>query len=262
MPPEAQEQTPTSPLAGQAAAAQPVTSQAGAAPEKETVPAKEAEKAAMTAPVRPDWLPETHWDATAGFKADAIKADYDRLNQLAAFKAEADIRLQGVPEKPDGYKIALDGFEAPEGVSVAIDENHPMAGPAKSFAHKWQLPQEAMNELVKMQAGYVVETAKSFNEEMKAERVKLGDKADARIAAVETALVGRLGETGKALSGLLVSAAAVEGFEALLRTTAAAGPGVVNGSAKPVVDMSGMSPTAKFAAILSRTSGTAAGRRN
>lgn len=198
----------------------------------------------------PAGLDPVYWDDKLGIKGDLVVKD------MAAFKvseAERAIRLQGVPATPAEYKISLDGWQAPEGVTVSIDDAHPLAAPVKDFAHKHQLPQEAMNDLVKIHANYVASEAKSFNDNMAAEKVKLGTNAQQRIEAVQTALIGRLGEPGKALVGTMISAPIVQGFEALLRTTAAPGPSANNGVQKPKVDMSNMSTTAKFANILSTT---------
>jgi diadenosine tetraphosphate (Ap4A) HIT family hydrolase len=205
----------------------------------------------------PAGLDPVYWDDKLGIKGDLVAKD---MAALKVVKAEQDIRMQGVPPTPAEYKISLDGWTAPEGVTVEIDEAHPLAAPARDFAHKHNLPQEAMNDLVRMQADYVAAEAKKFNEGMVASKQKLGANAQTRIDAVQTALIGRLGEPGKALVGTLISAEIVQGFEALLRTTAAPGPSANNGVTQPKVDMSKMSVGAKLAHILEPTTKAAAQR--
>jgi len=242
-----------------------VTSPAAAAPNAAAVPAAPA--AASTAdpvvaappvelpkttstpaaPVKPDALDAAYWDDKTGIKADMVAAD---LAALKTFKAEADIRAQGVPEKPDGYKIDLDGWTAPEGVQVTIDEKHPLAAPVKDWAHKYGIHQEAISALVKVQADYVANEAKAWNDTKATEVAKLGAKAQERVDAVTTAIIGRLGEKGKPLLGLMVSAGVVEAFESMLRTTAAPGPSAQNGRGSAQPDLSKASAGQKFAYFL------------
>lgn len=209
------------------------------------------------APVKPDGLDAVYWDDKLGIKADVLVKD---MAALKTAKAEHDIRMQGVPATPADYKISLDGFTPPEGVTVEIDDKHPLAAPVKDFAHKWQLPQEAMNDLVKTHANYVASEAKAFNDRMTASKATLGANAQARIEAIQTALLGRLGEPGKALVGTLISAEIVTAFEALLRSTSAPAPSAANGAQKPKTDMSKMSTGEKFATLLDPTTRPAAPR--
>lgn len=262
--------TPSNPPASAPpAGGQPATSQAAVgnqpSPSDPAAPAAAAQNQPVTtstpqAPVKPDGLDAKYWDDKTGLKADLLTKD---LADLTTFKAEMDIKTQGVPKTPAEYKVSLEGFTPPEGVEISIDDNHPLAAPAKDFAHKWQLPQEAMNELVRLQADYVANEAKTFNETMKAERAKLGQNAEARIEAVKTALIGRLGEAGKALVGTLVSAAVIEAYEGLLRTTGAPGPHrSAPANTQPQVDFSKMSPLAKFSYHLNRSAQQRNGARN
>jgi hypothetical protein len=196
---------------------------------------------------KPEGL-DDYWDDKAGLKVDALKADLTTLKELKTFKAEQDIRLQGVPAKPEEYKIDLSGIEVPEGMNLQpLTDDDPFVGEIRGILHEAKVPVEHWNKLTKAYTENQIRAAKQWNDDMAAARTKLGDNADARISAVETALIGRLGDKGKSLIGTMVSAEAVEAFEALLRTTSASGPGAVPPGGKPKVDMEGLSTTAKFA---------------
>lgn len=261
MPPEAetvQDKTVQNQQASsQAGAVQPAQSQAAGGQAD-----KPADKASAVAG-KPEGLDDAYWDKATGFKADALKADLASLTELRAFKAEHDVRMTGVPKEAKDYQIDLTGFEAPEGIQITMPgDDDPFIADVKSALHKAQVPQEVMRELAIAKANADVRMIQKWNEDMKAERAKLGDKADDRINAVETALVGRLGEKGKALKGLLVSAEVVEAFEGLLRTTAAPGPGATQSNGQKVkLDMTGMSTTAKFATIYAQNAAKAPASR-
>jgi hypothetical protein len=203
----------------------------------------------------PEGLDAAYWDSQSGIKTAQLMKD---LNDLKTFKAEADVRQAGIPPSADQYALSLEGWTPPEGVDageVAIKEDHPLIAPAKEFAHKWGLPQEAFADLAKLHANYVAGEVKTWNANKAAEMAKLGEKGSDRVSAVSTALLGRLGEAAKPLLGLMVSAAVVQSFESLLRVTAAPGPSARNGG-KPALDTSKMSPRAKFNHFLSAGGGT------
>jgi len=232
-----------------AAAAPPATSPAAAAPE-------------TAAAVKPEGL-DDYWDEKAGLKVDALKTDLAALKELKTFKAEQDIRLQGVPAKPEEYKIDLSGVEIPEGVNLQpLTDDDPFVGEIRGILHDAKVPVEHWNKLTQAYTKNQLRMAEQWNTDIKAERGKLGDNADARVSAVETALIGRLGEKGKALIGTMVTASQVEAFEALLRTTAAAGPGAAVPGGKAKVSMEGLSTTAKFAHIYANNAAASPARRS
>src|SRR5690606_11132097 len=85
-------------------------------------------------PVRPDWLPETIWDADKGFKKD----DFD---SLVALKAETDSRRASVPAEAGKYEVNLpasfkmpEGFELKEGECM-INEADPRVAALREWAH-------------------------------------------------------------------------------------------------------------------------------
>lgn len=256
MPPEAAEATNQQ---GQQAAAQDAGQQGQSqAAAGQADAAGQGQQAQASKP--PEGLDAAYWDEKAGaIKFDALKADLTALQELRTFKAEADIRAQGVPKDPKDYKIEAGDFQMPDGMEIAMPaDDDPFVGEVKSILHSAGAPQEVMTKLVAAKLRADIAMADKWNQDMAAQRALLGDKAADRIAAVETALVGRLGDKGKALTGLLVSANVVEAFEGLLRTTTAPGPGATQNNGKPAIpnfNPNG-SPAAKFAAIYAANSGS------
>lgn len=192
----------------------------GQTTEKTSAPATSATSATdVGVPQRPPELSsdyDAYWDAKDGVKWGDLTGE---LKTLRAAKAEADIRHQGVPEKAEGYELKPATFKPPEGSNIKIDPDHPAAKPAMEWAHKWGLPQEAFAELLDVQAGAELAGEAKFNEAAKAERAKLGDKAEARVSAVVAALKGRLGdELAASLNSTLFTARSIEAVEKLLRS--------------------------------------------
>lgn len=155
------------------------------------------------------------------------------LTALKAFKAEFDVKQQDVPKTANEYKIEVKGVEVPDGYELAINKDHPMAKPVMEWASKHNMTQEAVNELVAIQAKTEIAKAQEFKAALAEERGKLGDSGQARIDAVKTALTGRLGPRANPLIAGLVSAEQVESYEALLRSTFAPAPNANPNSGKP-----------------------------
>ena len=207
-------------------------------PPNNTLPASTVVPPAATA-TKPDGLDERLWDG----KTNSVK--WPELNSevgaLRAFKAEYDVRAQDVPKDANGYKIELKGVEVPEGMELKINDDHPMAKPVKAWAQKNNMTQTAVNELIAIQAQNEISKATQFKADLAAEVTKLGESGRARIDAVKTALVGRLGDRSAPLLAGLVTAEQVESYEALLRSTIASAP-IPGASSADKPDYAAMSP--------------------
>lgn len=218
-----------------------------------TAAAKDTAQKQADAPQRPEWLGagyDGYWNAEKGLDHTKLLGDFDALK---SFKAEADVRKAGIPEKPDGYKIAPPpDFKLPDGSNVAIDDKHPLAGPAREWAHKHGVTPEAFAELIGIQAGGEIANEKAFNDAAKAEREKLGAHAVERVDAVVRALEGRIGkERTASLNSAMFTAASVEAIEALLRSTPGGYQPEREGvkTARQTGDWDKLSPLQKFASV-------------
>jgi hypothetical protein len=169
------------------------------------------------------------------------------MTELRSLKAEADIIAQGVPEKPEGYKFSLDGIEVPEGLKLNLKDDDPLLVQARAWAHENSVTQEGFAALVKLEAQRQIDQVKRFDAEVAKEREKLGANGQQRVDAVATALKGRIGDKAKPIIMGLVTAEQIESFEALLRTTQAAGPGAGAGGQGAKPDYTKMGPLERIA---------------
>lgn len=211
------------PVSGGPAPSAPAAPAAPAAPSGND-PAPPADPAAPQAPAetakaeRPDYIPESFWDAEKGFKADD-------LNSLVAFKAEHDANLAQVPDKPEGYKVALpkdfklpDGFKPPEGQESIIDDTDPRVADLRSFAHANQMSQTQFESMIALGAQMDIAEQGRLTEALAAQKELLGSKAVERVNAVTSWLGAKLGgNAAQALAPMMYTAKQVEAFEALMR---------------------------------------------
>ncbi|MDI7862537.1 hypothetical protein MRS76_11250 [Rhizobiaceae bacterium n13] len=176
-------------------------------------------------PVRPDYIPESYWDAQKGFKSDDF-------NALVAFKAEHDSNMAQVPEKPDAYEAKLpqdfklpEGFELPEGEEL-IDANDPRIALARDFAHAHKMSQSDFEQLIAVGVQMDIAEQGRLKEGLEAEREKLGPNAKTRVGAVTSWLGAKIGgEFADALAPMMFTAKSIQAFEALMRLNRGDVPG-------------------------------------
>jgi hypothetical protein len=199
--------------------ADPQTTPQSGSPDPSPAGQQPAAQAAASNPTpatttRPEYIPEKFWDAEKGVKAEDLTK---HLSELETFKAEQDIRRSGVPEAPEKYAITakVEGFE--------FDEKDPLLGFARAFAHENGIPQEGFDKLVasyaQMQVERATAEAKQFEDFRTESMAKLGANGAARVEALQTAIVGRLGaEDAAHVIPLLVSEKQVVAMEKLMRS--------------------------------------------
>lgn len=166
---------------------------------------------------RPEWLPETMWDAEKGFKKD----DFDAL---VASKAERDSALASVPEKADGYAVKLpadfkmpEGFSVPEGASI-IDADDPRVMALRTMAHAEKWTQTQFENVLALGVNMDIEEQTRLSTAVNQEREKLGSRAAERISAVTTWLGAKLGaDDAQSLHSMMFTAKQVEVFERLMQ---------------------------------------------
>lgn len=175
-------------------------------------------------PVRPDYIPESFWDAEKGFKADD-------LNALVALKAEQDSRSASVPATKEEYKVALpaefkiEGLEIKDGESP-IDENDPRVGFARDFAHSQGFTQPQFEGLIALGVQMDMAEQASLNEALNAQVEALGGKAKERVKAVTDWIGAKLGgEAAASLAPMLMTAKQVQAFERIMQLNRGAVPG-------------------------------------
>lgn len=177
-------------------------------------------------PQRPDYIPESFWDAEKGFKSDDF-------NALVAFKAEQDANRAQVPDQPDGYKVALpkdfklpDGFKLPEGKEAIIDDSDPRIADLRTFAHTNGMSQDQFEGMIALGAQMDIAEQSRLDAALAQQKDLLGSKATERVNAVTTWLGAKLGgEFAEALAPMMFTAKQVEAFEALMRLNRGTVPG-------------------------------------
>lgn len=200
---------------------------------------------------RPDFVPETFWNAEAGgVRVDELGKAYSQLQarfsqKNDALKAEALAEARkDAPEKPDDYVIAVDKSLVPPGYEVGdFDPASPLMAEARGVLHRLGATQADMDTLVK---AYIGETfAKLPN--LEAERAALGENAEERLTDVQrklAAMVTAEDERG-ALLQMTATASGVKALETLLSRLGQSGVTGLPGGGAPAV----MTPAEMSAAI-------------
>jgi hypothetical protein len=185
---------------------------------------------------RPEYIPESHWDATANkVKDDAQLAAH--FNQIFARDAAAQSKQLSLPANPDAYKVELPtDFAAPQGTEFKIDAANPLWAQARAWAHENGLSQEAFAKGIALIAGDRIGTQQQVTAAHNAEVAKLGPAGPARVDACETFFKAYLSEAeGKQLMSRAFTASDVQIMEKLVGKITGQGGGSFrrNGSEPP-----------------------------
>jgi hypothetical protein len=186
-----------------------------------------------TPPARPEWAPETFWDATVGKVKDAEFKQH--LDGLTAFKAAEDSRKLSLP-KPDQYKLEFaPDYVLPQGIEWKWDDEgkSPLMGQAREFAAAHSINQEGFSKLLGLYAASRVGEIQSINAAKAAELGKLGANANARVDAVRTWLKSVGGSDFDGLNRVLEmapTASTVAGLEKLIQKFTSQGGGSWSGA--------------------------------
>ena len=178
------------------------------------------------ASARPEYVPESFWDATAG-KVKDDKAFSTFVSEHVAFKAAEDSKRLTLPQTADAYKVELPAdFKPPEGVKFEFKADDPLLGQARTIAHQLGIPQEGFSKLLGLYAGAQVASQQQIAQARTAEVAKLGATGPARVAAVTTWAKAILGDTGGAqFAARMFTASDVENAEKLITRFSTQGAG-------------------------------------
>lgn len=189
------------------------------------------------APARPEYVPESHWDATAG-KVKDDKALSSWINEHVAYKAAQDSRRLTLPQTPEAYKVELPAdFRPPEGMDYKFNDADPLLGQARSVMHdidQGKLSgQEAFSKLLGLYAGAQVSSEQTIAQGRAAEVAKLGAAGTARVTAVNTWL------DANGLSDMksgMITAGHIAGFEKIMAKLQSQGGASFNTRGREVDD--------------------------
>jgi hypothetical protein len=166
-------------------------------PQAETQPAA-APDWLYAVPERPEWLPETFYDSErGGVRVDALAKSYRELQarfgqKNETLKAELLRELRkGVPESPEGYSFEIPAELVPDGFEVRVpDANDPLLNEARKVLHELGAKPEQWQRLI----GAFVRWQVAQAPDLDAERQRIGEGAEQRIAAVDMWLARQLPE--------------------------------------------------------------------
>lgn len=171
-------------------------------------------------PTRPDYVPETFWDAaTNSVKAQEFTT---HIGELAALKAQHEARLAAKPKDAGGYELKFPETFKPD-TPIEFKPDDPRVAELRAFAHEQNWDQATFSRALEIEAKKVSADNKAYNDAVAEETRKLGANATARVTALRTWLAGHLGAAGAddllgtdKKAGLLVySAAGIEHLEKL-----------------------------------------------
>lgn len=212
-----------------AAASAPASSPASSSPAPSPAPAPDPAAAAATPPARPGYIPETHWDATAG-KIKDEKAYADWVNGNAAAVAAEQSRKLTIPT-PDKYEPKLPAdFTPPAGLEFKIDAADPLIANYRNLAHEFGLDQTQFSKGLGLIAAMRVGEQQQIKAAYDAEVAKLGAAGTARVDAVMQWINAVGGPDAKPLADMMKIAplaATVQAFENMMKKfqTQGAAPG-------------------------------------
>jgi hypothetical protein len=152
------------------------------------------------------------------FKIGEFELTEAEARGLLERKALEDSRKLTLPADPNGYKLELPkDFVVPQGIEFAFNEQDPIAGLAREFAHETGLSQEQFSKLAGIYAAIKVRETSEMSRLAGIERQALGATGPQRIDAIHTFLRAHLGEEiAKPFMATTVTAKQVEGWEKLM----------------------------------------------
>jgi hypothetical protein len=199
----------------------------GSAPAASSPPAAAAPDFYYKVEARPDFVPETFFEADKGISVEKLAKSYRELQgrfgqKNDALKAELLKELRkDTPATPEDFALEFDASLLPEGYTAKdIPSDDPMLKAARTVLHRLGGTQADMKEL----AGAFIQWQTSAIPSIAAEKAKLGEGADERIAQVDAWLARSLPEKHYAsLMGAVQTAGALEAIEAIMRRATGGG---------------------------------------
>ncbi len=196
---------------------------------------------------RPEWLPEGLADGPALAKSYAeLRAAYSSKEEKLREKVLADLR-KDAPAKPEDYAFEVDPAALPAGFQIVPPEpDDPMLTTARAVMHELGATPAQWQKLTTAFVGWQV----SQQPNVEAERAKLGEGGEARLAAVDAWLGRHLPEDAyRGLVADMRTAPSILALERLMKLATENGFTVGGGAAAPATGAS-MTP-AQLSEVLS-----------
>jgi hypothetical protein len=202
------------------------------APAPGVTPSSAPSPAPAPTATRPDYVPETYWDATANSIKPEFGQHYTEVSKF--YQTETEKRAALAARKPEDIKFEIklpDTVKVPDGFDIKVDEKDPRVPVIREMALKNGWSQDTVNVLVALDARMKIEGHAAETARIEAEDKKLGDNAKPRKEAVGNWLKG-LKENGKltgdeyeAVKIYATDAASVTALEKLMAMAGGSVPG-------------------------------------
>lgn len=162
---------------------------------------------------------ESEWDAQAGKIVEDKFAQ--RVNGLSAFKAEADVRANALPQSADAYELKLpDEFKPPQGMAFEWNKDDPALAEARKAAFDMKMDQAGFSRMLGVYAANKVQELQLVNSARLRELDKLGSAGPQRIDGVATWLTAKFGDKAAPMISLIKNypqAQMIETFEDMIK---------------------------------------------
>jgi hypothetical protein len=162
----------------------------------------------------------------------------DLLARDALEKSKALTR----PQTPADYKFSLSPeFKAPQGVEFKLNENDPLVGKYRDFAHRHGFDQNQFSEGLDLIGAMRLEEHQQFAHAKTAELNKLGPNSHARVSAVVQWMASLAGDKARAAVRVLEQApvaTTIEALETIMHKYGTQGAAPFNGGGRDPGDVS------------------------
>ncbi len=192
--------------------------------------AARAAAAASEKPTRPEWLPESYFDAEkSAIKLDDFGKHYGEL--ATASKAEAE-RIAAYPAKVEDLKFTLPAdLKLPEGMT--LDDKNPQYQAFRNFVFDKKIDPAVGSEMLGMYVRQQVADVDAINKRVDEELGKLGVNGPARITALRTFFDGLVGnDLSKSLMAGLFTEPQVRAMEKVMLALSNQGTQRLNGGSR------------------------------
>lgn len=166
----------------------------------------------------PEGLPQQFWDDKSGQvkMADFVTAHNDLVKASSEHKA----KLDALPKKAEDYKLELklpSEVKMPDGLDIKIDEKDQRVVGLRAFALKHGMTNDAVNELIALDAQSQIAAFNASEELLQAEMQKLGANGKERVSAMNAFLEKHVPAAQReALRPFVANAEAFAGLETLI----------------------------------------------
>jgi hypothetical protein len=180
--------------------------------------------------------------STERYKIGAHEISEKELGEMLQRQAAEDLRKATLPATPAEYRAELPAdLKLPGNVEYKFDQSNPSLVAARNWAHQKGLSQSEFSEVLAIYAGHEATQNAILAERSRAEILKAGINAPARVDFVGKWLDGFVGKQNAApIKATLVTNAHLEMFEAVISKLTTQGTASFSQSHRTAPDANGI----------------------